>query len=606
MAEVDRIRPAALLCAAMPLLARLPQVVRGYRLINTSALDRCYSIGQVLEDNARRHPDFPALRFEGRDISHAELNARSNRIARVLGERGIGPGDRVGVLMENRPELIVCVAGVVKLGAIAVVHNHRLPAAALAHCVDLAPGKAMIVGAERVEYWQQMAGQVRTGPPTALFWVADPDADPLPAGWLDLAEQARGRAKDNLAETAAVRLGDPCFYVFTSGTTGLPKAAVIKHIRWIKAMGAFGLMALGFKPGQVLYNVLPFYHNTALAVAWSACAASGACLAIGRHFSASKFWDEIRANRADGFVYIGELCRFLLNRPRSPDDRHHSARAMVGNGLRPDIWDEFKRRFAVQRVYELYGASEANIAFFNILNQDRTVGLCPADYALVACDLETGRPERDAGGRLIRVGPGQTGLLLGKVTAAYPYDGYTDLEASREKLIRDAFVKGDCWFNTGDLLADLGCRHARFIDRLGDTYRWRGENVATTEVEAVAMALDSIAEAVAFGVEIPGAEGRAGMLVFHLAEAADEAQVVAELAAWMDARLPDYAVPVVLRRVARLDATGTFKFVKKELQRQALSSDCADPLWLRLPGQRDYRPLTPELTRRLAAGELGF
>jgi len=607
MPEADRIRPSALLRGAMPLLARLPQVVRGYRLTNTAAVDRRHSIGRVLEDNARRHADFPALRFEGRDISHARLNACANRIARLLSACGVGHGDRVGVLMENRPEVIICVAAIVKLGAIAVVHNHRLPAAALAYCSDLAPGRAMIVGAERVELWQQSADQAQARPGAQLFWVADGADDQLPQGWRDLLVEASGYNEDNPAETAAVRLGDPCFYVFTSGTTGLPKAAVIKHVRWIKAMGAFGLMALGFRPGQVLYNVLPFYHNTALAVGWSSCAATGACFAIGRGFSASRFFDEIRANRADGFVYIGELCRFLLNQPPSAGDRDHRARAMVGNGLRPEIWDGFKQRFGIERVYELYGASEANIAFFNILNQDRTVGLCPADYALVACDPETGELERGDSGHLVRVGRGETGLLLGKVTHAYPYDGYTDPQASSDKLIHDAFDPGDCWFNTGDLLVDLGCRHARFVDRLGDTYRWRGENVATTEVESAAMALDSIAEAVAFGVQVPGTEGRAGMLAFHPAAGVDDRQAVEELTTRLHARLPDYAVPVFLRRVSEVSATGTFKFIKADLKREGFDTEkVADPLWIRLPAQNSYIPLTPELEQELRSGTLGY
>ncbi len=601
----DRICTGSLLRGALPLVARLPQVLRGYRLTRTGVVDRRYSIGHVLEDNAAKHADQPALRFEGRDISHAELNARANRIARVLAGRGIGHGDRVGLLLENRPELIECVAAIVKLGAIAVVHNHRLPPSALAHCVELAPGREVIVGAERMDCWRDAVALLEDQAPCPLF-VADGANDRVPDGWSDLYVESAQYSDENVPATASVRLGDPCFYVFTSGTTGLPKAAVIKHIRWIKAMGAFGLMALGLKPGQVLYNVLPLYHNTALAVGWSTCAATGACYALGRQFSASHFWDEIRANRADGFVYIGELCRFLLNQPASPADRDHPARAMVGNGLRTEIWGEFKTRFGIERVYELYGASEANIAFFNILNQDCTVGLCPADYALVGCDHDTGQLYRDEYDHLVRVGVGETGLLLGKVTDSYPYDGYTDQRASEEKLIRDAFTPGDCWFNTGDLLQDLGFHHARFVDRLGDTYRWRGENVATTEVESVAMALAVIDAAIAYGVQVPGAEGRAGMIAFHPADGIDDEQAVAELAAQFHARLPEYASPVFLRRVSEVSATGTFKFIKKDLKHEAVTPANEDPVWIRLPGEHDYRPLSAELAELLKQGRLGF
>ena len=607
MATDGPIRFTSLVRGALPLLGRLPQVIRGHRLINSGDLERAYSIGHVLQHNADRHGDHPALRYRGQDISHAELNAASNRIARLLAGRGIGKGDRVGVLLDNRPELILAVAGIVKLGAVAVVHNTRLPTPALAHCVGLAPPRQMIVGVELLSAWQALDDHLPPEQAINALMVGDDEAGPVPDGRDDLIALAHAQSSDNLEATAQVLMGDACFHVFTSGTTGMPKAAVIRHIRWIKAMGAFGLMALGLKPGQVLYNVLPFYHNTALAVGWATCAATGACLAIGRRFTASGYWDEVRQSRADALVYIGEMCRFLVNQPATENDREHAARAMVGNGLRPELWMEFKRRFGIERVYELYGASEANIAFFNILNQDCTVGLCPADYALVECDHETGEPRRDQQGRLIRVGRGGTGLLLGKVTRSYPYDGYTDRQASEAKLIRDAFEPEDCWFNTGDLLQDQGFRHARFVDRLGDTYRWRGENVATTEVESVAMALDDIEQAAAYGVQIPGAEGKAGMLAFKPSPEADIDELVTTLFEHFSKHLPDYAIPIFLRQVDQINATGTFKFVKQDLARQAWDPDKAtDPLWLRPPGKNTYQPLTPEHAQALKCAQAGY
>lgn len=311
--------------------------------------------------------------------------------------------------------------------------------------------------------------------------------------------------------------------------------------------------------------------------------------------------------KAAGFVYIGELCRFLINQPRSGDDRNHEAIVMVGNGLRPDIWDAFKQRFGIRRVHELYGASEANIAFFNIFNQDRTIGFCPADYALVACDRHSGEVVRNARGRLDRVGPGGTGLLLGKVTRCYPFDGYTDRQASEARLIRDAFEPGDCWFNTGDLLRDIGYRHARFVDRLGDTYRWRGENVATTEVEAVAMALPAIAEAVAYGVQIPGCEGRAGMLAFRQAGVVDERGTVDQLEVQFKDCLPEYAIPVFLRRVEQVDATQTFKFIKRDLVDEGFDiAGINSPVWIRLVDRPGYQRLTQKRLQQLRRGELGF
>jgi fatty-acyl-CoA synthase len=293
---------------------------------------------------------------------------------------------------------------------------------------------------------------------------------------------------------------------------------------------------------------------------------SGATLALGKSFSASKFWDEVIQYDATAFVYIGEICAYLLNQPPKDTDRKNKVRVIAGNGLRPSIWDEFTERFGIDRVCEFYAASEGNTAFVNVLNLAKTTGICPTPVAFVEYDGDTGEPVRDEKGRVRKVRNGEPGLLLSKVSNFQPFDGYTDKKESEKKLVRNAFRDGDVWFNTGDLMRSQGFGHAAFTDRLGDTFRWKGENVATTEVEAALSADPQVEEATVFGVEVPGTSGRAGMAAIQLREGEEfDGKGLAKEAY---ERLPGYAVPLFVRVVKELAHTSTFKSQKVDLRKQ--------------------------------------
>ncbi|MET0456410.1 MAG: long-chain-acyl-CoA synthetase, partial [Mycobacterium sp.] len=364
----------------------------------------------------------------------------------------------------------------------------------------------------------------------------------------------------------AVLAKDKAFYIFTSGTTGMPKASVMTHYRWLRALAGFGGLGMRLTSGDTLYCCLPLYHNNALTVALSSVLNSGSTLALGKSFSASKFWDEIIKHDATAFVYIGEICAYLLNQPAKPTDRRHRVRVIAGNGLRPAIWDEFTERFGIDRVCEFYAASEGNTAFLNVLNVDKTTGICPSPIAFVEYDEESGGPARGDDGRVRKVKTGQPGLLLSKVSNFQPFDGYTDKEATEKKLVRDAFKDGDVWFNTGDLMRSQGFGHAAFTDRLGDTFRWKGENVATTEVEAAVSTDPQVEECTVFGVEVEGAGGKAGMVAIQLKDGADfDGKALAKAA--YD-HLPGYAVPLFVRVTESLAHTSTFKSQKVELRKQ--------------------------------------
>ncbi|MBF6466435.1 long-chain-acyl-CoA synthetase [Nocardia beijingensis] len=541
------------------------------------------SVGLYFQRNAHRHPERLFLRFEGATYTYGAANAQVNRYASVLAARGVRRGDVVGVLMSNRPETLFVVLATVKLGATVGLLNHHQRDQVLAHSLGLLASVLNVVGLECSD---------------AVDSLPEPPTNVLAADELDRA--ARDADDADPPSCAEVTARERAFLIFTSGTTGLPKASVMTHLRWTKSMAGLGGLGVRLRAGDTLYCCLPLYHNNALTVALSAVLASGGTLALGRAFSASRFWDEVIRERATAFIYIGELCRYLVNQPAKPTDRQHSVRLAVGNGLRPELWDEFKSRFGIERIVEFYGASEANIAFVNAFGVDRTAGFGPLPYAVVEYDEETGKAKRDKDGRLRRVGTGGVGLLLAKVTDRSPFDGYTDKAASEAKLVRDGFQRGDVYFDTGDLVREQGWHHIAFVDRLGDTFRWKGENVATTEVEGALSKAESIAQAVVYGVDIPGADGKAGMAAVTLRPGAEfDGAAVAKLAY---EQLPGYAVPLFVRIVHELEQTSTFKSRKVELRKQGYTPDPDSTLYVLAGRTEGYVPAYDDYAADVAAG----
>jgi fatty-acyl-CoA synthase len=404
---------------------------------------------------------------------------------------------------------------------------------------------------------------------------------------------------------------DKAFYIFTSGTTGMPKASVMTHYRWLRALAGFGGLGMRLRTDDTLYCCLPLYHNNALTVALSSVLNSGATLALGKSFSASKFWDDVIRYEATAFVYIGEICTYLLNQPEKPTDRKHKVRVICGNGLRPAIWDDFTQRFGIKRVCEFYAASEGNTAFVNVLNIDKTTGICPTPIVFVEYDEASGDPVRDKDGRVKKVKNGEPGLLLSKVSNFQPFDGYTDEKESEKKLVRDAFKDGDVWFNTGDLMRSQGFGHAAFTDRLGDTFRWKGENVATTEVEAAVSTDPQVEEATVFGVEVPDTGGRAGMVAIQLKEGKEfDGKALAKSVA---DKLPPYAVPLFVRIVEELAHTSTFKSQKGDLRKEGYGGSSGegdeedvkveDPIYVLSGKDEGYVPFYDEYLAEVKDGK---
>ncbi|MGB3353154.1 MAG: long-chain-acyl-CoA synthetase FadD6 [Mycobacterium sp.] len=538
------------------LLMDAPTILRG---VTTGFLARPSaktSIGKVFQDRAARYSDKLFLKFEDREVTYGDANKIVNRYAAVLASKGVGHGDVVGIMLRNSVDPVLLMLAAVKCGAISGMLNYNQRDDVLKHSLGLLSASVVVAETDFVEPITEC------GAGTDGLMTLD-----------ELKQLAETAPTTNPATTSAVLAKDKAFYIFTSGTTGMPKASVMTHYRWLRALAGFGGLGMRLTSNDTLYCCLPLYHNNALTVALSSVLNSGATLAIGKSFSASKFWDDIIRYDATAFVYIGEVCTYLLNQPPKDTDRKHRVRVIAGNGLRPAIWDDFTERFGIQRVCEFYGASEGNTAFVNVLNVDKTTGICPTPVAFVEYD-ESGDPVRDKEGRVRKVAKGEPGLLLSKVSNFQPFDGYTDKKATEKKLVRDAFKEGDVWFNTGDLMRSQGFGHAAFTDRLGDTFRWKGENVATTEVEAAVSTDSQVEEATVFGVEVPDTGGKAGMVAIQLRDGQEfDGKALADAAY---SKLPGYAVPLFVRIVKELAHTSTFKSQKGDLRKEGFGGSSGE------------------------------
>ena len=521
------------------------------------------SIGAVFQDLAGKQPERTfVIADEGR-LTYGEANERVNRYASVLRDAGVKRGDVVGLLSHNSIDMLLVMLATVKLGAVSGLLNYNQRGDVLDHSLGILDARVVVLEESLRESLETAPSAGQQNVMTLDEMRAAADAAPAPAA-------------HNPSECAETRGHEKAYYIFTSGTTGMPKASIMSHHRWLKSYSGLGGLGVRLRADDTLYCCLPLYHNNAVTVALGAVLNGGASMAIAGKFSVSNFWDDIVRFDASSFVYIGELCRYLLGQPERPSERQHRVRVIVGNGLRTDIWREFQERFGIERIAEFYGASECNIAFINAYNLDETAGTCPLPHKVVRYDPDTGDALRNAKGRLEQVKTGEAGLLLAKVTSGQPFDGYTDEGETEKKLLRDGFRKGDCWFVTGDLVRRQGFQHVAFVDRLGDTFRWKGENVATTEVEAALERLPQVQDCVVYGVEVPGSDGRAGMAAVVLREDFDSSDVAGRLAEM----LPKYAVPLFVREVESLEQTSTFKSRKVELRDAGYAGAGDDRVWV--------------------------
>ena len=548
------------------------------------------TLADVIERQVDRTPVAQALRFDGGATTYRELDERANQYAHWARSSGVEAGDVVGLLLPNEPDFVFALLGLAKLGAVSALLNTNLRGHALAHCINLAGPAHVIVSPELAVAYASARGDLDQRPTP---WFVGGDAGD--GEDLEAAVSSCPTDRPDRSVRAGTGIHDRLCYIYTSGTTGLPKAANISHFRYVGgALGAAGMAQLS--AADKSYVALPLYHAAGAAGALGGALVSGATAVLARRFSASRFWVDCVEHGATYFQYIGELCRFLLNQPERPEEREHSIRVCVGNGLRAEVWEPFQKRFRIPEIVEFYGATEGNVAVINFDNKVGSIGRMPpilrsaGGIRLLKYDVERDELVRDAGGRYVESEPGEAGEAIGKISALARFDGYSDDEATEKKLLRDVFRRGDAYFRTGDLLRVDEQGYFYFVDRIGDTFRWKGENVSTQEVAEVLSGFPAVRDVAVYGVSVPGNEGRAGMAALVVDGELDRKA----FAGHVRESLAPYAQPLFLRLLPEIAVTGTFKHRKVELVDQGFDPGRIDEALLFLdPQSESYESLDP-------------
>jgi fatty-acyl-CoA synthase len=599
--SVATLEPAA--AAAAPKRSSNKDWVRALELTGRIEQAPGRTLPLVIEELAERFGERTALISDGEQLSFAGLAARARRYARWALDHGLGRGDVVALVMPNRPEYMAVWLGLGRVGVTTALINIQLRGASLRHALAVAKASHVIVDAEFAAGVASLAADL-DGAPT--LWVHGEGRWLWPR--IDLALMVHSEGPLTRGETRAVTLADRALLIYTSGTTGLPKAANVSHHRVMSWSHWFaGLMDI--QPTDRLYDCLPMCHSAGGVAAIGAALVGGASAAIVEKFSATRFWDDVTRFECTLFQYIGELCRYLVAAPPHPQERAHALRLACGNGLAGDVWQAFQARFAIPRILEFYAATEGNFSLYNVDGKPGAVGRTPPflshrfPAAIVKFDADAGAPIRGADGLCLRCAPGEPGEAIGRVSAsgAARFEGYTDAEASENKLLRGVFEAGDAWVRTGDLMYTDDQGFYYFVDRVGDSFRWKGENVATAEVAAAIRSFPSVEDVCVYGVAVPGAPGRAGMAALVVKPSFHLPTFRTHLAE----RLPDYARPIFLRLVESLETTETFKPKKASLAAEGWDPGAiAEPLFVDDRATGGYVRLDAALAARLRAGDV--
>ena len=557
------------------------------------------SFGTFLDYNAEHYANRPALFYKDEKYTWKEINDWINRYANYFRSLGFKKGDIINVFLENRPELMVSIGAMSKLGTIASLINTRQQSATLKHSLKINKVKAYVIGEELYPAFEEVRDELDLTNEDRLYFIKDEGNMPIPEGFTDLNEITKDQDVTTPPEINDIIGKDTYAYIFTSGTTGLPKAAPMRHVHIMGSIYGWGGMANNMKTEDVVYITLPLFHSNAVHIGLASALRHGSAIALARRFSVRNFWNDVRKYNATCFNYIGELCRYLLNQPPHPDDRNHNVYKIFGNGLRPEIWNDFKERFGISLVHEHYGATEIRGMFCNYLNIDKTIGINFSPHVLVKYDVDADEPIRDENGHLQKVDRGEAGLLLFQITDETIFAGYTDKQATEKKIFRNPFGNNEIWLNTGDMIRNIGYYNAQFVDRLGDTFRWKGENVSTSEVEDVITSIALVDHSSVYGVQIPGTDGKAGMT--SILATVDHSEF--DLNGFykiLDKNLPPYAIPIFLRFLSQLKTTSTFKIQKSEMKKAGFDiTKTNNPIYVLLPRSSGYTLLTEEIYNKI-------
>ncbi|OWR45592.1 fatty acid transport protein [Danaus plexippus plexippus] len=581
--------------------------------LSSNLTKKNWSMPDIFHDVVKKHPKKACFLFEDEVWTFQQVEEFSLRVSAVLRAQGVRRGDTIALMASNYPEMPAIWLGVTRIGAVSPLINTNQTGNTLLHSINIAKCDYVIYGSEFESAIQDVRKEIPNNIKLLKFTRRPLNASDgmktaeSPEDFTHLLETTPP-APWSLTEGEGF-LGK-LLYIYTSGTTGLPKAAVISPSRMVfMASGVHFLGGLNRK--DVIYCPMPLYHSAGGVITMGQAMIFGCTVALKLKFSASAYFPDCIKYKATAAHYIGEMCRYVLATPPSPNDRKHTVRCVYGNGMRPTIWMDFVNRFGIKRVAEFYGATEGNANIVNIDSKPGAIGfisrIIPAVYpiAIIKVDEDTGEPIRDSRGLCQTAKPYEPGVFIGKIKPNNPsraFLGYVDKEASEKKIVRDVLAHGDSAFISGDILVadDLG--YLYFRDRTGDTFRWRGENVSTTEVEAAISRVADQRDAVVYGVEIPNTDGRAGMCGIVDADGTLDLE---KLAKDIAKDLPKYARPIFIRIMHSMDMTATFKLRKVDLQKEGYNPNTVrDKLYYLDPKHNRYISLGPEEYEKIISGQI--
>ncbi|KAK9952525.1 hypothetical protein ABG768_018359 [Culter alburnus] len=577
----------------------------GYRMTKYIKSKPFYTLVDRFLDSVQKNPHKAFIRFQDKTYSYEQSDKQSNKIARsLLKHADLHEGDTVALLLGNEPMFLWIWLALAKIGCSAALLNHNIRSKSLLHCFTCCGANVLIAAAELQDAVEEVLPALREQG-ISVYILTD---HVTTEGMKSLTDKIELASDEPVPADlrANISFSSPAAYIYTSGTTGLPKAAVITHRRlWAIA---FFQSICGVKSDDVVYVCLPLYHSAGFGVGFGGAIDRGATVVLRSKFSSSQFWDDCRKYNVTVIQYIGETMRYLCNTPKRVSDQVHNVRMAIGNGIRPEVWRTFISRFGHVDIKEFYGSTEGTLGFLNYAGKIGAVGRMNSfhkkmfPYSLVKFDHEQEEPVRNANGFCIEVGKGEAGLLVSQITQKTQFSGYArDPKQTEKKKLYNVFEKGDVYFNSGDLFRTDHENFIYFQDRVGDTFRWKGENVSTNEVSDILTMATSIEEANVYGVTVPGYEGRIGMATITLNN--DHQFECDGIFSHVTTYLPSYARPRFIRIQDRLAVTCTFKQLKGKLVEEGFNpAAITDPLFILDEMVKSYRPLTHDIYQSILDG----
>ncbi len=567
------------------------------------------SIGTAVEQLADEQLDEKrsnqiALYFEDATWTWKALNEESNKFANYflqLGQLGLKPGETIAIMMENSPEYLFITSGINKIQGISALINNNQKRKALTHSFNISNPKWIIVDGSCLDSFIEIADKLPLKSDQILVINNTKDKS---HDFIEFISELKSISISNPKTTFNSILRETAMYMFTSGTTGLPKAVIMENFKLYTQANILGLALAKLTSDDIIYSATPLYHNLGMGIAWVTTFLLGAGMVLKKRFSASRFWKDIQKYRATFAMYIGEIPRYLLNQPPSEYEKNHTLKKMVGLGLRKDIWEQFKSRFNVDHIYEFYGLTEGHRTFFNADENPGMIGRYNmAGLVLAKVDPESGEFYKNEKDYCVKCKPGDIGMALIKIEKTTIFTGYKNKEKTQNKMMHNVLRKDDTYFNTGDMLKLHEDKWVSFADRFGDTFRWKGENVSTLEIESILNSYHSILTSTVYGVEIPNTEGKAGMASITLDPAIKFE--INNFSRFIVEVLPTYSIPIFIRKCDELETTsGSFKLKKFNLRKEGYNENIKDPLYFWDSHIKEYIPFIKSVHQKIMEGKI--